>query len=185
MPEPERNAFYSSNDSKLLLRNNSIIEPRLRSPICLMSVYMLEFFKEMDDWVIWYFCDTNKHHSVTVVEQMMKSLVRQVIGICTDNDVYLDYDSLPALNQAGECQGAAERTEWLCHVFQFLIRQLPGGSILYCVVDQLSAFEAEPLDKDKVLIVCEELLKVKNEGVRAVVVKVLVTGRGRDTVVKV
>ncbi|KAF4465220.1 hypothetical protein FALBO_7938 [Fusarium albosuccineum] len=164
MGETQRSTCLLVNGREDLAVSNGI------SPLSLVVAELANKSKEMGSglgpvFVVGYFCPAHQPSplpsSLTYQNSavgMMTSLIGQLLNQVTDRGIDVD---LSFLTKKKWRKIEESDPEVLCSVFKKLTRQIPPGSAILCMVDEISLYETQMLEYQTNLVM-EKLVRLAN-----------------------
>ncbi|KAL3301869.1 hypothetical protein RB213_005008 [Colletotrichum asianum] len=132
-------------------------------------------------FVLNFFCDEHSPSPLLPAWQnsavgMIASLICQLVNLMTKKGLETD---LSFLN--GKKMGKIERFDLatLAKLFKKLVKQLPAGGMVLCIVDEISVYETEMLQAETEFLLAELVGLASKKAHDQVAFKLLVTCRGR------
>lgn len=178
----------SSSSTYLLVNGrDDLVSANSISPLAMVLANMFprEEPQTAPVFTIGYFCAAHNSSPLIYPEavynasaiSMMASLVCQLLSQLKHRDIPLDLTFL-----TGSMWKAVKRPEpqILCTILEGLVKQLPWGSAVLCLIDEISWYETRSL-RDDTNIVMERLVQLATtEGRNQQIFKLLVTSQNRS-----
>ncbi|KAF6837171.1 hypothetical protein CPLU01_03283 [Colletotrichum plurivorum] len=136
-------------------------------------------------FVVNYFCAEHQLSPLVIPlssppAMMMASFIGQLLSQMTDQRITPD---LVFMTEKKWEKVERLQISTLCTVFRKLSRQLPPGGVLWCIIDEISAYETFGLEQDTDLAIGNLSQLVNGAKCGQAVVKLLLTCRSRSLVV--
>ena len=161
-------AWFTSQHSALMLVNGNADVERISS-MSFAGGLLVRAFQRSGVLVPSFFCGlhTNSKHEDILVRQLVAGLACQLLTAWDDWDLsFLTTESIARLKD--------NSMRMLCRLFANLIKQLPEGQLVFCVMDGINYYETRFLQQD--LLAFFSMLKDLNKDAEVkAVVKILIT----------
>jgi len=168
-------------DSKLLTVNGNHDGAHFISPLSHVCAKIFDFISVTHQIMcLTYFCSRHtdqwkepRANAVGLISSLTAQLLKQV-----KKKKFVDFQlDLSSLSNEDVCAVQAEDLDATYHVFQTVIKQLPKGTVVFCLVDGLSAYENSDRRPDTVRLMQKMIKLVKR--LKHVTFKCMLTFPGR------
>lgn len=168
-------SWLVDSKSRALLINGNGDATVSTSPLSYLCAEISQLSQKIDFTLsISYFCGLHidsQRNPRTGVCEMMISLVGQIMVSKRRLDLFLAESMVTKLKNGSIGS--------LCKLFRKLVKQLPANMVLFCFIDNISAYETSRLKEDTLRVV-ECLTKLVDDRKQGVVFKLLVTAPGKS-----